>query len=80
MMRRSACAAQAHTAIGVSMTCSLATLAPPMAMMMATMPSIALNALVLTGLKIARKILGHGEVAGHPARDGLTPWTSLPDT
>jgi hypothetical protein len=43
----------------------------PMAMISPTMPSIRSVLLILGGLKVAGGILGHGDVGGHPAGDGI---------
>jgi hypothetical protein len=50
----------------------------PMAMMIATMPSIALGGLVLGGFEVAGGILGDGDVRGHPAGDRVGVVGELP--
>ena len=48
---------------------SWTTMARPMAMMIATMPSMRSVRLVLGRLEVARGVLGDGDVRGHPAGD-----------
>lgn len=69
---RKPCAAQAHTASDVATNCSLAIMARPMTMIMATMPSI--RSVLLGGLDVARPSLGAAtfdaiqRVTGSPTR------------
>jgi hypothetical protein len=56
---------------------SRATRARPMAMMVATMPSMRLGGLILGRFQIAGGILGNGDVGGHPACDGVAAMGEL---
>ena len=57
---------------------SWATMARPMAMMRATMPSMRSVRLVLGGLEVAGGVLGDGDVGGHPAGDRVAAMRELP--
>ena len=64
-------------ASGVVTYCCWATMARPIAMMVATMPSIRSVRLVLGRLEVAGGVLSDGDVGSHPAGHRVAPMREL---